>query len=119
MIKTYATSATTETPPYGDANTPMGPLPLSLDLRFRNGNRHAFSYAFLFEVDYDASGTIRLIFGGNLVEIRGRNLAELYEQLLRHGVGYIQESVTSSPALGPHVESIQVETTAGGALTAN
>jgi hypothetical protein len=99
--------------PYGEANTPTGPLPLSLDLRFRNGNRHAFSYAFLFDVDYDASGAILLTFGESCVEIRGRHLAELYEDFLRHGVGYVQESPNGTPTIhsAPFIGSIEIRVT--------
>jgi hypothetical protein len=94
---------------YGDGRTHVGSLPVSLDLRFRTGNRHGFSYAFLFDIDYDASGVIRLMFGGNRVEVRGRNLLELYERLLLHSIGYIQENPKERvPDSHPFIETIEI-----------
>jgi len=111
-LKPFSTSLAEPALPYGEANTFLGPLPLSLDLRFRNGNRHGFSYAFLFDVEYDASGMVWLTFGGVRVEIRGRNLTELYEKLLLHGVGYVQESPTSSSGTDSHpfIDAIEIRT---------
>ncbi len=111
MLKTFAPSAASSPLPYGEGNASPFSSSISLDLRFRNGNRHGFMYAYLFDVAYDASELIRLTFGGTQVEIRGRNLSDLYEKLLVHGVGYTQESSQAPPLeidTRPHIETISI-----------
>jgi len=67
-------------------------------------------YAYLSEVEYDASGVLRLTLGGARVEIRGVNLAPLYEKLLAHRITHVMETPSSSlneRSLGcPFIESI-------------
>ena len=108
-LKTTANAKPLPILPYGiGRNSLQGPQ-ISLDFQFRNGNRHGFSYAFLSEIEYDASGVIRLVFGGTQVEIRGRNLLELYERLLLHGVGYVLESPKAARGdTWPFIETISV-----------
>lgn len=62
-----------------------------LELRFLNGNRLALAYPYLSSVSYNAAGSIVLEFAGRVVTLEGFNLAELFEALREHRVGYVQE----------------------------
>ena len=64
---------------------------LMLEFRFANGNRTALGYPYLVGVDFDLSGVLVLQFSGRTVTVEGSNLLPVYEALLNHAVGYLQE----------------------------
>ncbi len=70
-----------------------------LELRKRDGNSIALSYALLERAEFDPSIGITLFFMGQGIVIRGRNLNQevrpsvrLYEGILRHRVTWLRET---------------------------
>lgn len=83
-----------------------------LELRFRAGDRLALGYPYFMGMEFDASGVLRLFFSGYVVNVTGRNLAPLYEGLLDHAVGYLQEldeDYDQLPPDEPFILSIQAD----------
>lgn len=64
---------------------------LMLDLRFKDGNATALSYAYLVAVRFNPSEGLELEFTGHRVTLKGRGLSRLYRGLLAHVVGHVQE----------------------------
>lgn len=70
----------------------LSSVQLELDFVFRTGDHHAFPYAHLLCLHFDASGTIALTFTGHEVTIEGRNLGPLYTGILHHNVECVFEA---------------------------
>lgn len=84
---------------------------LMLELRLRNGDHRALPYAYLLEVSYERSTGIRLRFTGAAVQIRGRNLARLYEGFLTQRVQWVQEGTAGrdfAPEGAPFISDVIV-----------
>lgn len=85
---------------------------LMLEFRFANGNRMALGYPYLVGVDFDLSGSLVLQFSGRVVTVEGSNLLPVYQALLNHSVGYLQELDAERDAVTegePFIEGIKVE----------
>lgn len=61
-----------------------------LDIRLLTGDRIGLAYHSLIAVSFDASGVVRLAFATHAVTVEGRNLAPLYDGLLRHVIRHIE-----------------------------
>ncbi len=85
---------------------------LMLDVRLRDGSRHAFPYGTLLEVDFSPTDELKLVFAANVVVIEGRRLLPLYELLRRHKAKFVQEGTEAEDGLKPedaaHVDSIHI-----------
>ena len=72
------------------------PQQLMLDLRFRDGSRRALPYSYLIsigiEVSTNADSVLVLQFASHSVRIEGRNLGLLYDRMLTHSLGLVQEA---------------------------
>ena len=67
-----------------------------LDLRLKGGIFFSLNYSYIIKMKFDPSEMLE-IFGADVhIAIRGRNLHELYNQLNRHKVVYIQESLSGN-----------------------
>ena len=67
-----------------------------LDLRLKGGIFFSLNYSYIIKMKFDPSEMLE-IFGADVhIAIRGRNLHELYNQLNRHKVVYIQESISGN-----------------------
>lgn len=67
-----------------------------LDLRLKGGKFFSLNYSYIIKIKFDPSEILE-IFGADVhIAIRGRNLYELYNQLNRHKVVYIQESISGN-----------------------
>lgn len=67
-----------------------------LDLRLKGGIFFSLNYSYIIKTKFDPSEMLE-IFGADVhIAIRGRNLHELYNQLNRHKVVYIQESLSGN-----------------------
>lgn len=67
-----------------------------LDLRLKGGIFFSLNYSYIIKMKFDPSELLE-IFGADVhITIRGRNLYELYNQLNRHKVVYIQESLSGN-----------------------
>jgi len=66
--------------------------PACLDLRFRNGERKAFPYAYFTQINFDAE-SIEIRTARNKITITGRSLTRLYEYLVIYRVRYVQENI--------------------------
>lgn len=64
---------------------------IMLELHLRDGNVKSLGYSYLVEADFDASGVIDLQFSTRAVRIEGRNLRALYDRIVQHKVGAINE----------------------------
>jgi hypothetical protein len=62
-----------------------------LDFMQQTGERSAFSYAYLSGVFLDQAGKLVFEFTGYRVEVRGRCLQKIYDEVLRLKVEWIQE----------------------------
>lgn len=85
---------------------------LTLDIRFANDNRLALGYPYLSAVEFDASGILTLHFAGRRVFVEGMNLGPVYEALLNHAVGYLQELDAERDQVSegePFIQSVKVE----------
>lgn len=85
---------------------------LMLEFRFANGNRMALGYPYLVGVDFDLSGLLTLQFSGRVVTLEGSNLLPVYQALLNHSVGYLQELDAERDTMTegePFVQGIKVE----------
>lgn len=65
---------------------------LMLDVRFANGNFQAIPYSFITKIIYDPSISIDICTTEDKCSIEGRNLEQLYNQLLKHRVTFIKEN---------------------------
>ena len=91
---------------------PRGREDIMLDCRFSAGGRRALGYTWLGDMAYEP-GTIKLLFGENLVTVTGRNLEQLYDALVQHRVPFIQEGSeteeTLKPDDEPHIEELTID----------
>lgn len=67
---------------------------IMLDLRLKGGLFYAFPYSYLTKIKFNPSEGIELFISGNHVKITGRNLNEIYIQLCKHRVSYIQANIS-------------------------
>ena len=74
-----------------------------LELRKKNGLVKAIGYAWIWEMELDPSGEIRLFYHGSKIRIIGRNLntevrpnMRMFQGICRHRVTFIQEADQSS-----------------------
>ena len=92
---------------------------LMLELRLRDGNVVALSYALLDRADFDPSDGIRLRFAGQEVVIRGRRLQDpiggvrLFDMVCRHRATWLREG-SRSDSIGEtndrtHVDAIRLD----------
>ena len=88
----------------------------ALEMRFADGRRAGFSYAYLMETDFDFSDsgdTITLRFGRADVVVTGRALMGLYEKLVDQRTRIIQQGTSAEEESRmqnePFVERIQIE----------
>lgn len=84
---------------------------LTLDIRLANGNRLALGYPYLAAVEFDASGILTMEFSGRRVIIKGISLGPVYEALLNHAVGYLQELDAERDQVmegEPFIQSIEI-----------
>jgi len=94
----------------------LAPPQIMLELQTRSGRRVGFPYAYLVEVslEYPADDEVylQLIFTARRVRIRGRNLAPIFEGLLRQSVKVLEESATAfdDPSeMATHISVIELE----------
>jgi hypothetical protein len=91
---------------------------LMLELRFKHGEIHAFSYSLLDRLSFDPSDGLRLKFAGQEVHIMGQRLNDrssgigLIDAVLKHRATWIQEASRADAmapfAAGPLIESIRM-----------
>lgn len=83
-----------------------------LDVRFRDGARCAFNYAYLVKVEFIPGDRLRLQFGSEEVTVQGRRLSPLYERLTEHRARFIQEGTETEEGLKPgdsaHIDAIEL-----------
>ena len=92
-----------------------GRAAIMLDVRKRDGQCHAMSYAYLTQVDFEPGDRMKLHFADKVVQIGGRRLKSLYRRLLEHRVHAIQEGTDAEEGLKPedvtHIDRIDLITT--------
>ena len=92
--------------------TARGRAAVMLDLRKANGDRHAMSYAYLMQIDYEPGDRMKLHFARQVVQIEGRRLKPLYQRLLDHRVHAIQEGSDTEEGLkpdeAPHINRLEI-----------
>lgn len=67
---------------------------IMLDVRLKGGKFYALPYSYMTKVKFDPSEGLEIYISGNYVKITGRNLHEIYIQLLRHRVNFIQANIS-------------------------
>jgi hypothetical protein len=70
----------------------QGATALMLDFEFENGNRLALPYPGLMKIAYNRSVGITLEWGSEHITVTGRNLGDLYANLVKHRVNAIREA---------------------------
>lgn len=65
-----------------------------LDLRCKGGEFVSLPYSYLTKIKFNPSESLELYISGNHVKITGRNLHEIYNQLCRHRVTFIEASIS-------------------------
>ncbi|GAB3967725.1 hypothetical protein GCM10028806_10540 [Spirosoma terrae] len=73
---------------YGYERSPIRRA-VMLDLRLKGGKYVSLPYSYLTKIKFDPSESIELYISGNHVKITGRNMHDIYEQLIRHRVTFI------------------------------
>ena len=77
-------------------NQMPGPPSRSYHINFeKTGNHTAFTYEHLVWASFNRSASITLHFASHTVTLTGRNLLELYEDILRHEVSHVRATATS------------------------
>jgi len=76
-----------------------GEYPPMIRFKFATANVHAFAYAYLTSIEYDASGTITLEFSSHKVIIKGRRLDALFGSLVNHQVIAVRQQSMTDPRL--------------------
>ncbi|RAJ89924.1 hypothetical protein LX87_05613 [Larkinella arboricola] len=66
-----------------------------LDLRLKGGEFVSLPYSYMTKIKFNPSESLELFISGNHVKITGRNLHEVYNQLCRHRVTFIQASISN------------------------
>ena len=85
-------------------------LPVCLDLEFADGSRIALTYSSVHQVTYDIESGITILTANHQVQIKGRNLASVFEYLEQFRVNYLREhSGIDLKAKGIFIESIKLE----------
>ena len=64
---------------------------IELDVRLRTNDRYAWPYSYKTGIKFDVSGEIVIYFTTHTLIIAGRNLAPLYDGLIKHEVTQIRE----------------------------
>jgi len=65
---------------------------LMLDIKFANGNFQALPYSFITKITFNPSIAIEIFTTEEKCKIEGRNLIQIYNQLLKHRVTFIKET---------------------------
>ncbi len=90
------------------------PWDFMLDVRFSNGGRCGFSYAYLTRIDHPSGDELLLQFGTDTVRMVGRRLTSIYEAMLQHRPRFIQEGTMAEewvkPGDTPHINKITIQT---------
>lgn len=90
-IQSFIQSHKNEHPCYGLMQENHGTA-IHLDVRLSNGDAIGFEYHALRKPHLHAKvGMITINYDDEQIRIMGRNLKEIYNQLLRHKIKYIQE----------------------------
>lgn len=63
---------------------------IMLDLRLKGGLFYALPYSYMTKIKFNPSEGIEIFISGNHVKITGRNLNEIYLQLCKNRVNFIQ-----------------------------
>lgn len=82
-----------------------------LDLRCKGGEFVSLPYSYMTKIKFNPSESLELYISGNYVKITGRNLHELYQQLCRHKVTFIQASISdldTTPEHETYIKDIEV-----------
>ena len=88
---------------------------LALEIRFADGRRAAFSYAYLVETDLDFDDhcdVLTLRFGRADIVVKGQALIEIYEKLLDQRARFIQQGTPAEEerrrSNEPYVENVEI-----------
>lgn len=85
---------------------------IELDVRLRTNDRYAWPYSYKTCIKFDVSGEIIINFTTHTLILTGRNLAPLYDGLIKHEVTQIREHDTEYDDLAENatlISSIRVE----------
>ena len=84
-----------------------------LDVRFATGDVESFNYAYLTRISYKPGDSLRLQFGGYVIQVEGKRLSRLRDSVSEHRARYIQEGTDAEEGLKPedaaHIDSIRIE----------
>ena len=84
-----------------------------LDVRFATGDVESFNYAYLTRISYKPGDSLRLQFGGYVIQVEGKRLSRLRDSVSEHRARYIQEGTDAEEGLKPedaaHIDSILIE----------
>jgi hypothetical protein len=84
-----------------------------LDVRFATGDVESFNYAYLTRISYKPGDSLRLQFGGYVIQVEGKRLNRLRDSVSEHRARYIQEGTDAEEGLKPedaaHIDSILIE----------
>jgi hypothetical protein len=84
-----------------------------LDVRFATGDVESFNYAYLTRISYKPGDSLRLQFGGYVIQVEGKRLSRLRDSVSEHRARYIQEGTDAEEGLKPedaaHIDSIAIE----------
>jgi len=86
-------------------------ITLMLDVELLNGDRRAFPYSYLMEVEYRKADGVLLKFASCAVLVKGRNLDAIYQGLVTQRVEYLREESPRhdlGPESDPFVSGIVV-----------
>ena len=67
---------------------------IELDVRLRTNDRYAWPYSYKTCIKFNVSGEIKVYFTTHILTLTGRNLAQLFDALIRHEVTQIREHDT-------------------------
>ena len=84
-----------------------------LDVRFATGDVESFNYAYLTRISYKPGDSLRLQFGGYVIQVEGKRLNRLRDSVSELRARYIQEGTDAEEGLKPedaaHIDSILIE----------
>jgi hypothetical protein len=84
-----------------------------LDVRFATGDVESFNSAYLTRISYKPGDSLRLQFGGYVIQVEGKRLNRLRDSVSEHRARYIQEGTDAEEGLKPedaaHIDSILIE----------
>jgi hypothetical protein len=82
-------------------------------VRFATGDVESFNYAYLTRISYKPGDSLRLQFGGYVIQVEGKRLNRLRDSVSEHRARYIQEGTDAEEGLKPedaaHIDSILIE----------